>query len=80
MDDDAQDEEMALRQGARLYPIGRALRASYDAENHESLGSDVAGLMINLSHIDPPPPPPPCATDPAPRSLVGRVRRMLWRQ
>ena len=77
MDDNSQDEEMALRQGARLYPIGRALRASYDAENHESLGSDVAGLMINLSHVEPPTPAPPCEVDSTPPSLVGRMRRML---
>ena len=77
MDDDSQDEEMALRQGARLYPIGRALRASYDAENHESLGGDVTGLMINLSHVDPPAPAPPCEVNPTPPSLVGRMRRML---
>ena len=44
---------MESRQGAGLYPVGRALRATFDAENHDSLGTDLTGLMLELARIDP---------------------------
>ncbi|MCB8828466.1 hypothetical protein LJD47_25980, partial [Escherichia coli] len=52
MNETGQDEE-ALRaaQDGRLYPVGRALRATFDADNHDSLDRDVTGLMIDLSHV-----------------------------
>lgn len=55
-DDDGQDREneLAGRQPTALYPIGRALRATYDAENHESLGTDLTGLMLALARVEPP--------------------------
>ena len=53
MASDEKEEEMAARQDPRLYPLGRALRSTYDAENHDSLDPVVTGLMIDLSHIDP---------------------------
>jgi hypothetical protein len=52
MDERHQDEDaLKAAQDGRLYPVGRALRATYNAENHDTLGRDVTGLMINLSHI-----------------------------
>jgi hypothetical protein len=47
------ETELAGRQPTALYPIGRALRSTFDAENHESLGNDLTGLMLELAHIDP---------------------------
>ena len=49
---------MESRQAAALYPVGRVLRATYDAENHDSLGTDITGLMLELAHIDPDAPTP----------------------
>lgn len=69
------EDELALRQGGKVYPVGRALRATYDAENHDTLGRDVTGLMLHLSRVpyepfrvDGEPPAPeeaemPCARD-----------------
>jgi len=45
-----EDDDLQFRQG-RLYPVGCALRSTYDAENHDTLGADVTGLMIDLSKI-----------------------------
>ncbi len=61
MDDayDADDDGLKQRQGAALYPVGRTLRATFDAENHDSLSADVTALMLNLSRI----PYEPCAKD-----------------
>lgn len=55
-DEDGQERERTLeeRQAAGLYPIGRALRATYDAENHDSLGQDLTGLMLALARVDEP--------------------------
>jgi hypothetical protein len=47
------EDELESRQGAALYPVGRVLRTTYDAENHDSLGNDLTGLMLELAHIDP---------------------------
>lgn len=75
------EDELENRQGPQLYPIGRALRTTYDAENHDSLGNDLTGLMLALARVEPPfvpaPPPPPLALRPVaavrPRSLLQRV-------
>lgn len=45
------EEELKQRQDAALYPLGRALRATYDADNHDTLGSDVTGLMLELTRL-----------------------------
>ena len=71
------EEELANRQTSGLYPIGRALRSTFDAENHDSLGRDLTALMMQLATIEPPPPPaaPLPATTPAapPPSLLKRL-------
>lgn len=46
------ENELESRQG-NLYPVGRALRRTFDAENHDSLGTDLTGLMLELARIDP---------------------------
>lgn len=52
MDDEfAREERLKLVQDVRVYPVGRVLRDTFDADNHETLGNDVAGLMINLSRV-----------------------------
>lgn len=69
-DEVSRDEEVLEgRQGANLYPLGRALRATYHAENHHTLTNDVTGLMLDLARVPfdedevvplpavPPPPP-----------------------
>jgi len=52
----AREEQLKLIQDNRVYPVGRVLRDTFDAENHDTLGSDVAGLMINLSRVPYEPP------------------------
>ena len=44
---------MESRQAAALYPVGRALRQTFDADNHGTLGTDLTGLMLELARIDP---------------------------
>lgn len=53
MDDQAgrEEDELAARQDGRLYPLGRVLRATYDADNHNTLGTDVTGLMLDLARV-----------------------------
>ena len=51
MDDETREEWLQRRQDGRVYPLGRALRDTYDANNHDTLGSDVTGLMIDLSKV-----------------------------
>ena len=75
------EDELEDRQG-KLYPVGRALRRTYDADNHDSLGNDLTGLMLELARIDPeataplpgrgalPLPEPPTASPPAPASVM----------
>lgn len=53
------DDDPEGRQDAGLYPVGRVLRESYDADNHDSLGQDLTGLMLELARIDPDAPAPP---------------------
>ena len=47
------EDELQNRQTTGLYPVGRALRTTFDAENHDSLGDDLTGLMLELARIDP---------------------------
>lgn len=55
MDDaDGHEQELAGRQATGMYPIGRALRQTYDAENHDTLGQDLTGLMLELARVEPP--------------------------
>lgn len=77
---DADDERLKQRQGAVLYPVGRTLRSTYDADNHETLSADVTALMLALARV----PYEPCAKapavaaeQPAARSLMSRVRTLL---
>ena len=48
---DGDTYDLQARQGGRLYPLGEALRATYDAENHATLSKDVTGLMLDLSRV-----------------------------
>ncbi len=80
---DPEDETLKHRQGGAIYPLGKVLRSTYDADNHETLSAEVTALMINLSRV----PYEPCAKDPvvvmveqpAARSLISRVRNLLQR-
>ncbi len=45
------DDALQMRQDAKLYPLGQALRATWDADNHASLSKDVTGLMLDLSRV-----------------------------
>ena len=78
----------AERQADGLEPIGQALRATYDAENHDSLGRDLTGLMLALARVDDPLPPvasPPVTLPPiAPPSMtstaVAPTSPRSWRE
>jgi len=61
----AREEQLKLMQDLRVYPVGRVLRDTFDANNHHTLGSDVAGLMINLSRV--PYEPPVAGADSVPQ-------------
>jgi hypothetical protein len=58
------EDRFRSRQDGRVYPLGRALRATFDADNHATLGSDVTGLMIDLSKV--PYEPMDAAKEPSP--------------
>lgn len=73
MDEDARDERLKDRQGGRVYSVGEALRATFDAENHDTLGPDVTGLMIDLSKVPYEPGAVPAAA-PAPLPSASTVR------
>jgi hypothetical protein len=68
---DEDEDELVGRQRTDLYPIGHALRRTYRADNHDSLGQDLTGLMLHLARVDDAPPPAaaPAAT-PVPRADV----------
>ena len=75
MDGDGDKAEKPVRQPDGVDPIGAALRATYDAENHDSLGRDLTGLMLALARIDDPVPSPVIDTAPvaaAPRPWLQR--------
>jgi len=46
------EDELAARQDPRLYPVGRAVRSTYDADNHDTLDPIVTGLMLDLARIE----------------------------
>lgn len=77
------EDELAIRQDAKLFPVGQALRRTYDAENHGTLGRDVTGLMLDLARVpfEPHEFEPPFATPvPARRpGFLDRVRQALRR-
>lgn len=79
---DVDDDRLEQLQGGPLYPLGKALRSTYDADNHATLSAEVTALMINLSRV----PYEPCAAvlpvEPAPTpapSLITRVITLLGR-
>ena len=82
--DDTHEEWLQGHQDGRVYPLGRALRDTYHADNHDTLGSDVTGLMIDLSKVpyDPAAPrvagaaPPPSASVASP-SILARLGDLL---
>lgn len=78
---DDREDEAEGRSAAGLHPIGSALRTTYDAENHDSLGSDLTGLMLELARVDAPPlatfPAPTRAAPPPPAPPPSWLRR-LW--
>lgn len=81
---DDREDEPAGRHAAGLHPVGRALRSTYDAENHDSLGSDLTGLMLELARVDASPPatfpaPPHTEPAPAPAPPSSWLRRLLQR-
>ena len=90
MPEEDREDQLRAHQDGRVYPLGRALRTTYDAENHDSLGSDVTGLMIDLAKVPyepmamsvhalaPAPASFPVAIAPSPRSLRDRLG-LLWR-
>ena len=45
------DDALKGPQDAKLYPVGEALRATYNADNHATLSKDVTGLMLDLSRV-----------------------------
>lgn len=65
------EDELESRQAAGLYPVGRALRATFDAENHDTLGNDLTGLMLQLARVDPDAPPLPRGEQPAASSPLA---------
>ena len=48
---DGDEQDLQVRQGAKLFPVGQALRATYDADNHATLSKDVTGLMLDLARV-----------------------------
>ena len=80
------EDELESRQDAALYPVGRALRRTFDAENHDSLGTDLTGLMLELARIDPDAeakaglPAPATSVAPTPEAPVVQVSgwRAAW--
>lgn len=77
---DKPDGEAGQRRTAGLDPIGDALRRTYDAENHDSLGKDLTGLMLQLAMVDDAPRPasPPLKAD-GPTAAPPRSRRWWQR-
>lgn len=78
------------RQDAKLFPVGQALRATFDADNHATLGRDVTQLMLDLARVpfEPhefqpfaktPPPVAPVAPVAPPLSWLARARLALLR-
>lgn len=76
MDDDAQEEWLRDHQAGRIYPLGRALRDTYDADNADTLDSAVTGLMIDLSKVpyEPLRAAPVVAAEPSPMPAASALR------
>ena len=51
MNEHDREDMVAARQDGRVYPVGRALRTTFHADNHDTLGQDLTGLMIDLSKV-----------------------------
>jgi hypothetical protein len=51
MDDVSHDKAIDEGQDGRVQPVGEALRATFRADNHDSLSTDLTGLMIDLSRV-----------------------------
>ena len=73
------EQELESRQAAGLIPIGRALRSTYGADNHDSLGKDLTGLMLELARVDPAAQAPatPTVIAAPPPSLLRRLLEWL---
>ncbi|MDB5718112.1 MAG: hypothetical protein JWM38_1539 [Sphingomonas bacterium] len=46
---DPDEHMLRTRQPDGLYGVGRALRSTFTAENHETLGTDITRLLLELS-------------------------------
>lgn len=83
MGDTGEDEhELAGRQPTALYPIGRALRSTFHADNHDSLGHDLTGLMLHLARVEEPAAPPAptiAAPAPPPAPAPSWLQRLMGR-
>lgn len=73
------DGDRAERPAGNIDPIGEALRATYDADNHDSLGRDLTGLMLALARVEDPAAPPVIATAAAPVPPRSWRRRLFGR-
>lgn len=80
------EDELESRQAAGLYPVGRVLRQTFNADNHDSLGTELTGLMLQLARVDPDGKPLPRGTVPVevPAAVttpepVPAPRRPWWR-
>lgn len=73
------EEGMRARQDGRVYPVGRALRATFDADNHDTLGPALTGLMIDLAKVpfDPSEAVPPLVP-PVPAEVGTPPSRTSW--
>jgi hypothetical protein len=63
-------------QGAGLDPIRDVLRRTYDAENHDSLGNDLTGLMLQLAVVGDE--LQPGGPQPASRAAAASARPRRW--
>lgn len=81
--EDGDEQELEFRQDAKLYPLGQALRATFDADNHATLGKHVTGLMLDLAQVPFEPhefqPIVTTLTPPRRPSWLARVRSVLPR-
>ena len=73
------EAELENRQDAKLYPVGRVLRATYDADNHDTLGRDVTGLMLDLSRVSTET-AAPTPVAPQRRGWLDRMRALIHRR
>lgn len=71
--EDVREEQLRLLQERQIYPVGRLLRSTFDADNHDTLDRGVTGLMIDLAKL-------PYADQPAsmPHRQTLRTRIAAW--